>query len=605
MKLVNVEEMRRIEQATDASGHSYAAMMEMAGQSVARVALTLRLIQPDENALILVGPGNNGGDGLVAARALREAGCDVTLYIWKRDVKGDENFRQLKRKRRGLAILWADNDADFSTLREELGRAELVIDALLGTGIERPIQGRLAQLMQVVKEEVLARRQVSPPETEDLNAILGIPRFPIMEAQILGMPLPQMPRRPYDDFDQENVDEDDYDTDPDWEQDEDEFDDEWGEEENMPPPPWPPLPVLAVDCPSGLNCDTGALDPATIPADVTVTFAFPKWGQLQYPGAGACGLLGVAPIGVPLQLAQEIQVELVEHTYIRRWLPGRPADAHKGTFGRVLIAAGSTWYPGAALLSGQAAARAGAGLVTLAVPAALQPALIAASPETTWLPLSDAEGTHTAAGVPALLEKLPTYDALLIGPGFSTAEAARAFVEALLASGGLTTERWSGRVVFDADALNILATLPDWPGRLPPGSILTPHPGEMARLIGITAAEVNSRRIETARRWAAKWGHIVVLKGPHTVVAAPDGRTHVLPFAVPTLATAGSGDVLAGAIVAMLGQGLAALEAAVVGAYLHAYAGVVLAREISMSGIVAGDLVRQLPYALQTLYKGS
>ncbi|MCX7707485.1 MAG: NAD(P)H-hydrate dehydratase [Anaerolineae bacterium] len=607
MKLVNVEEMRRIEQATDASGHSYAAMMDMAGQSVARVALALRLVQPDENVLILVGPGNNGGDGLVAARALREAGCDVTLYIWKRDVKGDENFRQLKRKRRGLAILWADNDSDFSKLREELGRAELVIDALLGTGIERPIQGRLAELMQVVKNEIIARRQVSPAEAEDLNAIFGIPRFPVMEAQILGMPLPKMPRSPYDDadFDQEEEDEDDFESDEDWEPDEDEYDDEWAEEGEMPPPPWPPLPVLAVDCPSGLNCDTGALDPATIPADVTVTFAFPKWGQLQYPGAGACGLLSVAPIGVPPQLAQDIQVELVEHNYIRRWLPGRPADAHKGTFGRVLIVAGSTWYPGAALLSGQAAARAGAGLVTLAVPSALQPALIAASPETTWLPLPGAEGTHTAAGVPTLLDCLPTYDALLVGPGFSTAEAARAFIEALLSSGGMATDRWAGRVVFDADALNILATLPDWPGRLPPGSILTPHPGEMGRLIGATAAEVNGRRIETARRWAAQWGHIVVLKGPHTVIAAPDGRTGVLPFAVPTLATAGSGDVLAGAIVAMLGQGLAAFEAAIVGAYLHAYTGVVLGREIGMSGVIAGDLVRELPHALRNLYVGS
>ncbi len=612
MKLVNVEEMRRIEQATDASGHSYAAMMENAGQSVAGVALALRLIQPDENALILVGPGNNGGDGLVAARILRESGCDVTLYIWKRDIKGDENFRRLKRKRRGLAILWADNDSDFSKLRQELSQADLVIDALLGTGIQRPIQGRLAELMQVVKEEIAARRQALPVEAEDVNARFAIPRFPLMEAQTLGMPMPEMHDRPYDDdYDQYAEDEDEdkehddaFDPDEDWDEDDDAFDQDRFDEDDMPPPPWPPLPVLAVDCPSGLNCDTGALDPATIPADVTVTFAFPKWGQLQYPGAGACGLLCVAPIGVPSQLAEDIPVELVEHSYIRRWLPGRPPDAHKGTFGRVLIVAGSTWYPGAALLSGQAAARSGAGLVTLAVPSALHPALIGASLETTWLPLPGAEGTHTAVGVRVLLDSLSAYDALLIGPGFSTAEAARAFIEALLSSDGLAAERWSGRVVFDADALNILATLPDWPGRLPAGSILTPHPGEMARLIGATAAEVNSRRIETARRWAAEWGHVVVLKGPHTVIAAPDGRTGVLPFAVPTLATAGSGDVLAGAIVAMLGQGLAAFEAAVVGAYLHAYTGVVLGREISMSGVIAGDLVRQLPYSLRTLYLG-
>ncbi len=604
MKLVNVEEMRRIEQATDASGHSYAAMMEQAGQNVARIAMGLQLIHPDENVLILVGPGNNGGDGLVAARALREAGCDVTLYIWKRDIKGDENFRQLKRKRRGLAILWADNDSDFSKLRQELRQAELVIDALLGTGIERPIQGRLAELMQVVKEEILARRQESSME-EDGRALFGLPRFPLMEAQLLGMPLPEAQNESFaDNRLKDDEGEDDPDTDPDWDLDDDEFDDNWEEEGEMPPPPWPELPVLAVDCPSGLNCDTGALDPATIPADVTVTFAFPKWGQLQYPGAGACGLLSVADIGVPPELAQDIQVELVEYGFIRRWLPGRPADAHKGTFGRVMIVAGSTWYPGAALLSGHAAARAGAGLVTLAVPSALQPALIAASLETTWLPLPGPEGTHTAAGVPVLRDHLIGYDALLVGPGFSTAEAARAFIEALLAPDGLAVDQWHGRVVFDADALNILATLPDWPRRLPAGSILTPHPGEMARLIGATAAEVNGRRIETARRWAADWGHIVLLKGPHTVIAAPDGRTGVLPFAVPTLATAGSGDVLAGAIAAMLGQGLPAFEAAVVGAYLHAYTGTILGQIVGMAGIVAGDLARQLPQALRKLYMG-
>ncbi|MGQ9767127.1 MAG: NAD(P)H-hydrate dehydratase [Anaerolineae bacterium] len=605
MKLVNVEEMRRIEQAADASGHSYAAMMERAGQGGARAAMGLQLIQPAENVLILVGPGNNGGDGLVAARALREAGCDVTLYIWKRDIRGDENFRQLKRKRRGLAILWADNDGDFSKLREELGRAELVIDALLGTGIERPIQGRLADLMRVVKEEIAARRQA--PFMEHVSAILGIPRFPLIEAQMFGVHMPEVPSESFDNArSAEDEDREDFEDDPDWDRDDDEFDDEdeGEEEEEVPLPPWPALPVLAVDCPSGLNCDTGTLDPATIPADVTITFAFPKWGQLQYPGAGACGLLGVADIGVSPQLAADVQVELVEPSFIRRWLPARPPDAHKGTFGRVMIVAGSTWYPGAALLSGHAAVRAGAGLVTLAVPAALQPALVSASLETTWLPLPGPEGTHTAAGASVLRDSLTGYDALLVGPGFSTVEAARAFMDALLSPDGLAVETWHGRVVFDADALNILATLPDWPQRLPVGSILTPHPGEMARLIGATAAEVNSRRIETARCWAATWGHIVLLKGPHTVIAAPDGRTGVLPFAVPSLATAGSGDVLAGAIVAMLGQGLPAFEAAVVGAYLHGYTGTLLGQEVGIAGIAARDLAQELPRTLRRLYTG-
>jgi len=156
--------------------------------------------------------------------------------------------------------------------------------------------------------------------------------------------------------------------------------------------------------------------------------------------------------------------------------------------------------------------------------------------------------------------------------------------------------------VVDADALNLLAKLPDWANRLPPESILTPHPGEMARLTGTTADEVNARRIENARHWAAQWGHIVLLKGPHTVIAAPDGRTAVLPFALPTLATAGSGDVLAGAIVALLAQGLPAFEAAVVGAYLHGQAGLLISRTTPWGGAVARDILASFPEALQQLY---
>lgn len=593
MKIVSVEEMRRIEEAANAGGHSYAAMMEQAGDNIATMVTALQLVMPQKNALILVGPGNNGGDGLVAARLLRERGYDVTLYIWKRDIKGDENFSVLKRKRRGIAILWADNDPDFAKLREETRRASLVIDALLGTGAVRAIEGKLAALMQVVKTEIAARRtpDLSQPEQQD-PTLLSVPLFPLLEAQSLGLP-PIPP--PSDRYDPQDLEEEEM-----WEEDEEGLlDEDWEEDEAGGP--WPALPVLAVDCPSGLNCDTGALDPAAIPADLTVTFAFPKWGHLQYPGAGACGLLAVVDIGVRPELAAEVPVALINHAFVGPWLPGRPADAHKGSFGRVMIVAGSFSYPGAAVLSGAAAARAGAGLVTLAIPAALHPALAGALPEATWLPLPGPEGTHTAAGVARLLAGASGYDALLIGPGLTTEESARAFIDALLSPAGLAGQEWRGRTVIDADALNILATLPDWPQRLPPGSILTPHPGEMGRLIGATADQVNGQRIATARRWATEWGHIVLLKGPHTVVAAPDGRTGVLPFALPALATAGSGDVLAGAIVSLLGQGLPAFEAAAVGAYLHGHAGQRVSRQIGMAGALAGDIARELPGTLRDL----
>lgn len=602
MKIVNVDEMRKIEQGTDARGHSYAAMMDMAGQAVATIASGLVLRGPGENVLVLVGPGNNGGDGLVAARYLLDAGHQVTVYIWRRDIKGDENFRRLKRRRRGVAILWADNDPDYAKLREEVGHTDLVIDALLGTGVVRPIEGSLAELLAVVRSELLARWQPSAPSGS--SSLLGLPRFPILEAHGHGMKISRpSPSPEWDEGFDENLDEDgdsDFDEGP-WTEEEEE---EW-EEQPSGPRPWPKPAVLAVDCPSGLNCDTGAIDAAALPAHLTVTFAFPKWGQLQYPGAGACGLLAVADIGVPPDLAEDIRAELIEPLQVWRWLPPRPLDAHKGTFGKAMIVAGSQNYTGAAYLSAEAAARSGAGLVTLAVPAPLHGILAGSLPEITWLPLPGPAGTHTGEGVAVLLSHLAGYDGLLVGPGLTTTEGAQQFIEALFSGESLDRDAWAGRTVVDADALNILARQPDdWPSRLPPLSILTPHPGEMARLIGGTAAEVNAQRILTARRWAAEWGHIVLLKGAHTVVAAPDGRIGVLPFAIPTLATAGSGDVLAGAIVAFLAQGLPPFEAAVCGAYLHGHAGVVLARDNGPVGATARDLLDFLPRALRQLYIG-
>ena len=603
MKIVNTEEMRQIEKATDAAGHSYAAMMDMAGQATAMIASQLMLHEPEQNILILVGPGNNGGDGLVTARYLREQGHRITVYIWKRDTKGDENLRLLKKRRRGLTILWADNDPDFAKLREEVAHTNLVIDAVLGTGAARPIEGTLAEMLGIVRASLAERRSQA---TETDASPLGLPRFPLLDAYSLGSgsragpgDLSREEEELSTDADEAGSEEDDGET-----LDAEDWDDADWDDEEPPTPPWPQPPVLAVDCPSGLNCDTGALDPATIHAEATVTFGFPKWGHLQYPGAGACGLLGVADIGMSPVVAEPITTELVEARDVRLRLPDRPRDAHKGTFGKVMIVAGSMDYTGAAHLSAAAAARSGAGLVTLAIPAMLHSVLAGALPEVTWLPLGVPDAVHSAEGVPQLLARLETYDALLVGPGLTTSDSTRGFIEALFAEQGLSREVWSGRTVVDADALNILATLPGrrWSDRLPPGSILTPHPGEMARLIGGSPSEVNSQRITTARRWAAEWGHVVLLKGPHTVVAAPDGRAVVLPFAAPTLATAGSGDVLAGAIVAMLGQGLRAFDAAICGAYLHGLAGVILVRSLGLSGTVARDIVQQLPLALRQLY---
>ncbi len=245
-------------------------------------------------------------------------------------------------------------------------------------------------------------------------------------------------------------------------------------------------------------------------------------------------------------------------------------------------------------------------MVTLAIPAPLHAALAGQLPEATWYVLPDVQGAHCAAGASRLLNHVKGYDALLIGPGLTTQPAAREFVETFLAPESPAREQWRGKCVVDADALNILAGMePDiWPGLLPSNSILTPHPGEMARLTQGTIEEVNAGRIQTARDCAGRWGHTVLLKGPFTVIAAPDGRIAVSPFALPTLATAGSGDVLAGAIVALLAAGMPAFEAAACGAYLHGYAGAILLHTVGPAGVIARDIITTLPEALKHLYQG-
>ncbi len=612
MKIVTIAEMVHIEQASDAAGHSYDAMMELAGRAVA--AATLSHMHPwdgDGGALLLVGPGNNGGDGLVAARYLHlwQPQRAVTIYCWKRTPQDDPNYEAARRLK--LSIVHAETDPGFEQLRELALEADVIVDALLGTGVARPIGGALAELLAAVREGMAQRRQEEALAEDDSEP--AEPSSAHSAAQAL---------RPVGDFDFLRL------------------------------PVYGPsrLPqVVAVDCPSGLHCDTGRLDPASLRADLTVTFANPKVGHFVADGPAACGRLEVADIGVDPDLAGDIAVQLATPDFVQSLLPARPADAHKGAFGKALVAAGSINYTGAAHLAGAAAYRAGAGLVTLGVIPSIHAILAAASPETTWLILPEDLGVISPEAVKTLAEKASDYDALLVGPGLTQEKEAVQFVQRLLGIG----ERRRGSVgfvagqtpstvppetgaahpastapgaggfalaprrpgasaadpnalrrlptVLDADALTALAQCERWHAHLPPHAILTPHPGEMARLCGCPTAEVQADRIGAARAKAAAWNTGVVLKGAYTVVAAPDGRTVVLPFANPALATGGSGDVLAGAVVGALAQGLACFEAAVVGGYLHGLAGELARQEMGDAGVMAGDLLGRLPLAMRQL----
>jgi len=553
MKLVTVEQMRRIEQLSDAAGHSYAAMMERAGTAVA-VAIESRMVVKNKRILVLVGPGNNGGDGLVAARALREADAEVSCYLF-RDRPQDPLLIAVGEQ--GCFVAVAPDDLQLRVLRRLVKGAHVIVDALLGTGTARPIEGDLAKILDIVKSQVQAKKG---PATSGLVEIVAV-----LTSSHEASPL-----------------------------------------------------IVAVDGPTGLNYDTGALDPAAIPADVTVTLAYPKFGHFAFPGAVACGQLVVADIGADPKLADNITLEVADAEMIRALLPARPANAHKGTFGKAMIVAGSIYYSGAAALAAQAATRVGTGLVTLCPPRSIYGVVASKLTEVTYQPLPDDMGVLNTDAANVLAEKVEGYQALLVGPGLSAEKEAVAFVRRLLnveppakkAHLGFqlsTAEAEPDKLtlpplVVDADALNALAEVDGWAERLSRPSILTPHPGEMARLMKLEdKSSLDQDRVETARKMAMEWGHIVILKGAFTVIAHPQGRTVILPFANPALATAGSGDVLAGAIVGLLAQGLAPFEAAMCGAYLHGLAGEIARREIGDAGAVAGDALARLPAAIRQL----
>jgi len=570
MKVVTTEEMRRIEKEADAGGLSYATMMENAGRAVAESCQRIEVT--DRRILVLVGPGNNGGDGLVAGRYLHDAGAYVTFYIWKRRIESDENFRLATE--RGIPIFWAEEDDDFATLRRLLGEADVIIDALLGTGVSRPIGGSLKEILSVVAAEIKKRRKTKSKEalfSPSLPSFTALPSFPFL---------------------------------------------------------------VAVDIPTGLNCDTGAIDPAAVPADLTVTFGFPKRGQFLFPGADYVGQLIVADIEIPPHLAADVQVELATPGMVRELLPPRPIRAHKGTFGKALVVAGSVNYTGAAYLASAAATRVGTGLVTLALAESIHPILASKLSEVTFLLLPQDMGVLVPDAIKVLGERVHDYDALLLGPGLGREKETVQFVQQLLKVepgkrgriGFLPSEEaGEGRpslppLVIDADGLNALADTPNWwehlegpvlskacpelCRRVEGPSILTPHPGEMSRLTGLTVGEIEADRLGVARQRAEKWHQVIILKGAYTVIACPEGRVVINPFANPGLATAGSGDVLAGAIVGFLAQGLAPFDAALVGAYIHGLAGELVRKELGGAGMVAGDLLPVLPRVIRLLSSG-
>jgi len=358
-----------------------------------------------------------------------------------------------------------------------------------------------------------------------------------------------------------------------------------------------PCPVIAVDIASGLNADSGRILGSCVQADLTVTFGQAKIGQVIYPGREYTGILEVADIGIPEKAvsAAGIRLELLDAA-VGKWLPPRTPQAHKGTYGHLLIMAGSTGKTGAALLCSMGALRSGTGLVSLCVPYDLNHIFEASLWEAMTIPLqSAARGILSIEDYRVIQDALHNKQALAIGPGIGSAEETAELMIKLYAEIEIP-------MLVDADGLNILASDPGLLKNAPGPRILTPHPGEMARLTGRTSSQVQENRLEVTREFAVTHNVHVVLKGADTLVCDPAGNLALNPTGNPGMACGGMGDVLSGVIGGFLAQGLSPWQAGCLGVFSHGLAADRLAEETS-AGYLASEVAQELPYVLEELSK--
>lgn len=482
MKILNRATMRNADQRTSEEyGLPGLVLMETAGIRVVEFILSLK--RDLKRIVVLAGPGNNGGDGLAAARLLAGAGFSVSIWSTVKSgaYRGDAAVNEKFLLKAGFFIRRLTASADLDQFRNELGAADLLIDALLGIGVDRDLDGLMEETVNCVNSS-------------------GVP-------------------------------------------------------------------VVAVDIPSGVNADSGAVMGCAIKADWSVTFGFPKQGLLLHPGAGLAGEIVVADINVPGELVKNEPVDLLTPEYIRKILPGRPSDGHKGSMGRVLIVAGSPGMTGAALLTAESALQGGAGLVYLAAPESVCPALEAKTVEVITIALPEkTPGIIDPTAAEEVIEKARACDALVVGPGLDTGEATSNLLFKLIQLSPVPIVLDAGALEAMGRKLNILRSARHAP-------VITPHPGEMARLLGKSADQVQASRLETALKNAQLWNCVIILKGSNTITATPEGKVSINPTGGPELATAGSGDLLTGLVASFIAQGMAPEDAARAGPFVHGLAG--------------------------------
>lgn len=511
IKIITGAQMQELDRRTIGEARiPVTTLMERAGSGVASCIEHWVGTVSGKTITLVCGKGNNGGDGFVAARLLRRRHANVRVLAMSplSDLSRDaaSMWRQFV-KTAGKSSIFPYRSKD--TARALLEDSDLLVDALLGTGLSSTVTGRYAEIIESMNE---ANR-----------------------------------------------------------------------------------PIVAVDLPSGLHADTGTVLGHAVRAALTVTFGLPKRGLYQNQGIDLSGDIDLVDIGIPPSYvdALESHVTLITPQWVQGCLPRRERSGHKGTYGHAGIIAGSLGKTGAAAMAAQAALRVGTGLVTVATPSSLNDILEAKLLEVMTLPMPETKArTFSRAALDRLLAFMATRDAVAIGPGLSTHPETVELVRAL-------TTRLDRPAVLDADALNALTGRAAILASCKTPPIITPHPGEMARLeADATPQTINRDRIGTATRFARERGSFVVLKGARTVIARPDGAVAICPTGNPGMATAGTGDVLTGMVAGFLAQGLPSWEAACTATYLHGAAGDLAAAAKGEIGMIAGDLLEQIPTAL-------
>ena len=514
MRVLNAQQMREADRRTIVDiGIPSIVLMENAGRQVVAAMESTYDTLASMRVAVLCGRGNNGGDGFVVARVLIAREVDTAVYLIGRaaDVKGDARVNLDVLKHLGLDVVEIDDAAAWELHGTDVLGSDVIVDAMLGTGLTAPLTGLI--------ETIVA----------DVNASAR--------------------------------------------------------------------PIVAIDLPSGLSADTPDVNGPAIHASLTVTLGAPKLPLVMPPGEAVTGQLVIADIGIPAPVIDDLEgpwIELLTRESMRQLIEPRSSDSHKGDYGRVLIVAGSRGKTGAAALAALAALRSGAGLVTVATPASSLPVVASLGLEYMTMGLDeDAEGRVVASAVDQVLSV--SADVIAVGPGLGRSPEVRSFVQALVERSGVP-------VVLDADGIQSFSGEPDrLLGRDGVDLIITPHPGEMGSLTGLSTEDVQGHRLDVARDFATTHRLHVVLKGHRTIIASPEGRTFINLTGNPGMATGGTGDVLTGAIAGWMGQMLDAEAATRLAVYLHGLAGDLAEADEGEAALVASDVVDRLGEAVLDL----